>query len=127
MTEKNKQVKDEVTPIDSGKTLPVEDIQSIAKKNYEKAEALAAEGKQPPPLPATPGNLSSFQNLETLPEGKRKELEPVDIKDHPKAVERATTAKEGNEGAQIKKGQAFENIPPTTGGSVTDELLGGNK
>lgn len=127
MTEKNTQVKDEVTPIDSGKAVPVEDIQSIAKKNYEKSEALAAEGKQPPSLPATPGNLSSFQNLETLPEGKRKELEPVDIKDHPKSVERATTAKEGGDSAQTKKNQAFQNIPPTKEGSLTDELLGDGK
>lgn len=129
--ERQKQQK-EVKPIETGEAIPSGSIQDLARKNYERGEALAKEGKQAPAIPATSVNLASFQNQESLPEEKRKGLEPVDIPGHPKAVERAKQASENKDSADKKKGQAFANIPATANpaagsGSVTDELLGGGK
>lgn len=95
----------ESIPIDGGKPVGGS-LQDIAKRNYDEAEKLAAEGKQPPNLPATPVNLASFQHRETLPEEKRKELEPVDIEGHPETAKRR------------------EKAPHKQDTSVSDELLG---
>lgn len=117
--------KETITPIEGGEPIArPQSIQDIAKVNYEKAEALQQEGKQPPPLPATPVNLASFQNQETLPEDKRGPLAPVDIPNHPKAQERAQQRQEEKQREQTRKEQSFENVPPTPEGSVTAEILG---
>jgi hypothetical protein len=117
--EKQKQV----TAIEGAEPQNVQNIQDIARKNYENAEKLAQEGKEPPPLPATPVNIAAFQNRENLPEAKRKDLEPRDVQGHPKAEERKKTAEENRATEGKKKGEAFENIPPSGEGSVTDSIL----
>lgn len=120
--EEEKQEK--ITPIESGEAInrPAS-IQDIAKTNYERAEALREEGKQPPALPATPVNLASFQNQASLPEDKRGALAPVDIPGHPKAQERAQQAQEEKQRQETRKEQTFENIPAAER-SVADEILG---
>lgn len=134
--EKERQEKQkEITPIETGKAINAPtNIQDLAKTNYERAEALAQEGKQPPPLPATSVNLASFQNQDNLPEDKRKPLQPVDIPGHPKAEERAQQSRENKQTADTRKGQAFGNVAATPGeipagagegGTLTDELLSG--
>ncbi len=107
----------QVVAIEGAEPQNAMNIQEIAKRNSENADKLAQEGKQAPPLPATPVNLASFQNRENLPEEKRKDLEPQDIPNHPKAKERAETAQENKATAGKKKGEAGGE------GSVTDSIL----
>jgi hypothetical protein len=103
-----KEGEQKVTAIEGAEAIQPKNIQEIAKANYEKAEALAKEGKEPPPLPATPVNLASFQNRENLPEQKRKELEPREIAGHKEKQAENQAKKADNEG------------------SVTDSILGGH-
>jgi hypothetical protein len=65
-------------PIHGGEAIDGnEDIQAIAARNAEAAQAIVDAGGSAPNLPATAANLASFQQREVLPEQQRKGLEPT--------------------------------------------------